>query len=57
MNRGDRLVFSNGIVVLALVSSLMIYAFDREPDATIQMYRHRRVHIVHSRRAGWSSIG
>ena len=28
MNRGDRLVFSNGIVVLAAASSLLIYAFD-----------------------------
>jgi amino acid transporter len=38
MNRGDRLVFSNGIVVLALVSSLMIYAFDASLTRLIQMY-------------------
>ena len=30
MNRGDRLVFSNGIVVLAAASSLLIYAFDAD---------------------------
>ncbi len=38
MNRGDRLVFSNGIVVLAAVSSLMIYAFDASLTRLIQMY-------------------
>ena len=30
MNRGDRLVFSNGIVVLGIVSSIMIFAFDAD---------------------------
>ena len=38
LNRGDRLVFSNGIVVLAAVSSLMIYAFDASLTRLIQMY-------------------
>jgi amino acid transporter len=38
LNRGDRLVFSNGIVVLAVVSSLMIYAFDASLTRLIQMY-------------------
>jgi amino acid transporter len=38
LNRGDRLVFSNGIVVLATVSSLMIYAFDADLNRLIQMY-------------------
>lgn len=38
MNRGDRLVFSNGIVVLAIASSLMIYAFDAELTRLIQLY-------------------
>ncbi len=38
LNRGDRLVFSNGIVVLATVSSLMIYAFDASLTRLIQMY-------------------
>jgi amino acid transporter len=38
MNRGDRLVFSNGVVVLAVVSSLMIYAFDADLTRLIQLY-------------------
>ncbi len=38
MNRGDRLVFSNGIVVLAIASSLLIYAFDAELTRLIQLY-------------------
>jgi amino acid transporter len=38
MNRGDRLVFSNGIVVLAVVSSLMIYAFEADLTRLIQLY-------------------
>src|SRR5262245_43554267 len=38
MNRGDRLVFSNGIVVLAIASSLLIYAFDADLTRLIQLY-------------------
>jgi amino acid transporter len=38
MNRGDRLVFSNGVVVLAVASSLMIYAFDADLTRLIQLY-------------------
>jgi len=38
MNRGDRLVFSNGIVVLAAASSLLIYAFDANLTRLIQLY-------------------
>src|SRR5262245_59141551 len=38
MNRGDRLVFSNGILVLAVASSLMIYAFDADLTRLIQLY-------------------
>jgi len=37
-NRGDRLVFSNGIVVLALVASLLIVAFGGETTALIPLY-------------------
>ena len=33
-NRGDRLVFSNGIVVLAIGSSLLIYAFEADLTRT-----------------------
>ena len=38
MNRGDRLVFSNGILVLAVGSSLLIYAFDADLTRLIQLY-------------------
>jgi amino acid transporter len=38
INRGDRLVFSNGIVVLAAASSLLIYAFDADLTRLIQLY-------------------
>ena len=38
MNRGDRLVFSNGILVLAVASSLMIFAFDADLSRLIQLY-------------------
>jgi hypothetical protein len=37
-NRGDRLVFSNGIVLLALVASLLIVAFDADVTRLIQLY-------------------
>ncbi len=37
-NRGDRLVFSNGIVLLALVASMLIIAFDAEVTRLIQLY-------------------
>jgi amino acid transporter len=38
MNRGDRLVFSNGIVILALVASLLIVIFDANLTSLIQLY-------------------
>jgi hypothetical protein len=37
-SRGDRLVFSNGIVVLALLASLLVYAFDANLNRLIQLY-------------------
>jgi hypothetical protein len=36
--RGDRLVFSNGIVVLALLSVLLVVAFDADVTKLIQLY-------------------
>jgi amino acid transporter len=36
--RGDRLVFSNGIVLLAGFACLLIYAFDANPSRLIQLY-------------------
>jgi amino acid transporter len=38
VNRGDRLVFSNGVVVLGLLSSLMIYLFDADLNTLIHFY-------------------
>jgi amino acid transporter len=37
-NRGDRLVFSNGVIVLALFASLLIYVFDADLSRLIQLY-------------------
>jgi amino acid transporter len=37
-NRGDRLVFSNGIIILAVLASLLIYLFDASLSALIQLY-------------------
>jgi amino acid transporter len=37
-NRGDRLVFSNGIVILAILACLLIYAFDAKLTRLIQLY-------------------
>jgi MFS family permease len=36
--RGDRLVFSNGIVILALFAALLIWAFDASTTRLIQLY-------------------
>jgi amino acid transporter len=37
-NRGDRLVFSNGVVALALFASLLVFLFDAEVTRLIQLY-------------------
>jgi amino acid transporter len=37
-HRGDRLVFSNGVVLLAVISGLLIVAFDAQVDRLIQLY-------------------
>jgi amino acid transporter len=37
-NRGDRLVFSNGVVLLAFFAGLLIYVFDAEVSRLIQLY-------------------
>jgi hypothetical protein len=36
--RGDRLVFSNGIVILTLLAALLIWAFDASTTRLIQLY-------------------
>jgi hypothetical protein len=38
MNRGDRLVFSNGVLILALASGFLIFVFDAELTRLIQLY-------------------
>jgi len=38
VNRGDRLVFSNGVVVLGLLSSVMIYIFKADLNTLIHFY-------------------
>src|SRR5215217_621155 len=38
MNRGDRLVFSNGVIVLASFAALLIYIFDASLTHLIQLY-------------------
>ncbi|HEX6130891.1 MAG TPA: APC family permease [Actinomycetota bacterium] len=37
-NRGDRLVFSNGILVLAVLAGILIYVFDADLSRLIQLY-------------------
>jgi amino acid transporter len=37
-NRGDRLVFSNGVVVLAVLAGLLVYIFHGELTRLIQLY-------------------
>ena len=38
MNRGDRLVFSNGIVILAIAASTLIWYFKADLNRLIQLY-------------------
>jgi amino acid transporter len=37
-NRGDRLVFSNGVIVLAALACLLLWAFDADVSRLIQLY-------------------
>jgi hypothetical protein len=37
-NRGDRLVFSNGVIVLALLAAVLVYLFDADLTRLIQLY-------------------
>ena len=56
-NRGDRLVFSNGIVLLALVAALLIVAFDANVTRLIQLYILGVFLSFTLSQAGWSAIG
>lgn len=37
-NRGDRLVFSNGVIILALLAAMLIWVFDANLTRLIQLY-------------------
>ena len=55
-NRGDRLVFSNGVLVLGGAAALLIIAFggvDHRPDPAL---RSRRVHVVHALAVGHGPV-
>jgi amino acid transporter len=38
MNRGDRLVFSNGVLILSILASLLIVVFNADLNRLIQLY-------------------
>ncbi|HYI44298.1 MAG TPA: APC family permease [Actinomycetota bacterium] len=38
LNRGDRLVFSNGVLILAVFAVLLVYAFNADLNRLIQLY-------------------
>ena len=48
MNLGDRLVFSNGMLVLAAVAGLLIWVFRRQRQLADPPLRDRRLHGVHA---------
>ena len=56
-NRGDKLVFSNGIIILAIFSSILIVAFAGDTSRLIPLYAVGVFFRLHSRKAEWSSIG
>ena len=45
---GDRLVFSNGIIVLAFASAVLVVAADAKVDNLIGLYAIRGVHQLHA---------
>ena len=45
--RGDRLAYSNGIVVLAVLAIVLIVAFEADVDRADPALRRRRVRLVH----------
>ena len=65
INRGDRLVFSNGVIVLGVVASILIVIFDADLNQLIQLYlvgvfisftlsqAGMVVHWVRSKAPGW----
>ena len=58
VNRGDRLVFSNGVVALGLLSCADDLPVRRGPEHADPVLRGRRVHLVHAvADAAWSDTG
>ncbi|HEV2757683.1 MAG TPA: APC family permease [Actinomycetota bacterium] len=64
MNRGDRLVFSNGVLILSVVATLLIVAFGADLNRLIQLYLvgvfvsftlSQAGMVVHWRKAGEAS--
>ncbi len=47
-NRGDRLVFSNGILLLAGAAALLLDRVRRPDERADPAVRGRRVHVVHA---------
>ena len=47
-NRGDRLVFSNGVLVLAVAAGVLVVIFGGNESNAHPALRGRRVHVVHA---------
>src|SRR6185437_8175958 len=56
-NLGDRLVFSNGIVVLAGAASLLLWIYHAQVDSLIHLYVVGVFPALRSRRPGWCATG
>ena len=47
VNRGDRLVFSNGVIGLAFFAGLLVVAFDADLNRSDPAVRRGGLHVVH----------
>ena len=56
-NRGDRLVYSNGIILLALFAIALIVAFNANVSSIIQLYIMGSSSPSPSPSSAWSDIG
>ena len=52
VNLGDRLVYSNGIVVLTALAAALIVVFQANVNSLIHLYVDRRLHGVHALAGG-----
>ena len=52
VNLGDRLVYSNGIIVLAGLAARLIWVFHADVIALIHLYVDRRLHRLHALAGG-----